>query len=589
MKTYGLCHKLIGIRNAGEGINRIGLLVLMLTLTAGMTPAEAGIQSMTVSPDGQRIMINGQATFLRGFREGYVGGDWNSVYWNHQQLPEGHPVSPNAPQVDYDAYVAGMKSRGFNYVRLCGIQMQAGSGRVHGTNERNDAYNYPPAAPYTCRPWARTGGGKAWDGLQKYDLNQFDSWYFSHLDEFVRKCNENMIVVEFCFFHQHNLYQIFTHYADNPLRPYNNANNTGLPNGFGQTGYPQYYDLTNATVKAIQEAYVTKVLDTVSQYPGVVYRVADEYNWHASWIENFATLIADYGTAHGRQLIVQAGGSLSIMDDLGPGVHSIDCTFFGLRSPSDICDPPALVNQRLAGYCAPPYGTYDAVYTTFRYLNDRYDKVLVKDRTNRDEWWSGFVAGGGGMFYHGAFYSGENSEGSSGIKDLLPHLVDYDGDLPSDSVISGSSGWAKAIASPGVEYVAYLKTGGWVDLDLTGTSGTFNTRWYSPRTRQFTNQGTTSGGAVRRLTAPNGDDWVVHVYDPSMQPTPTPTPTIGRKGDLEPDGDVDLFDVLRVVDILLGRPPDPSTHEQWAGDMDGDGDIDLFDALDLIDVMLERG
>jgi len=69
--------------------------------------------------------------------------------------------------------------------------------------------------------------------------------------------------------------------------------------------------------------------------------------------------------------------------------------------------------------------------------------------------------------------------------------------------------------------------------------------------------------------------------------TPTPTPTI-MKGDMEPDGDRDLFDVLRLVDIILGWPPAPSAHERLAGDVDDDGDIDLFDVLALVDIVLGR-
>ena len=65
------------------------------------------------------------------------------------------------------------------------------------------------------------------------------------------------------------------------------------------------------------------------------------------------------------------------------------------------------------------------------------------------------------------------------------------------------------------------------------------------------------------------------------------SPASGTKGDMEPDGDLDLFDVLRLVDIVLEVPPPPTSHELWAGDMDADGDVDLFDILALVDKVLE--
>ena len=78
---------------------------------------------------------------------------------------------------------------------------------------------------------------------------------------------------------------------------------------------------------------------------------------------------------------------------------------------------------------------------------------------------------------------------------------------------------------------------------------------------------------------------------PQTNPRPTDTPTAtptAFKGDLDKDGDLDLFDVLRAVDIILGRPPPASPYESWAGDIDGDGDVDLFDVLAMIDILLGR-
>jgi hypothetical protein len=57
-------------------------------------------------------------------------------------------------------------------------------------------------------------------------------------------------------------------------------------------------------------------------------------------------------------------------------------------------------------------------------------------------------------------------------------------------------------------------------------------------------------------------------------------------GDLDNDGDVDLFDVLRAVDIVLEVGPDPTPLESCAADIDEDGDVDLFDILAIVDIIL---
>ena len=66
-------------------------------------------------------------------------------------------------------------------------------------------------------------------------------------------------------------------------------------------------------------------------------------------------------------------------------------------------------------------------------------------------------------------------------------------------------------------------------------------------------------------------------------------PFAGAKGDMEPDGDRDLFDILRVVDIILEVPPAPTAYEVWAGDLDDNEQIDLFDILALVDILLLYG
>ena len=61
---------------------------------------------------------------------------------------------------------------------------------------------------------------------------------------------------------------------------------------------------------------------------------------------------------------------------------------------------------------------------------------------------------------------------------------------------------------------------------------------------------------------------------------------IGIKGDVDASSTVDLFDVLRMIDIALSRPPAPTPYEQWAGDFDDDGDVDVLDINQAIDIAL---
>ncbi len=63
----------------------------------------------------------------------------------------------------------------------------------------------------------------------------------------------------------------------------------------------------------------------------------------------------------------------------------------------------------------------------------------------------------------------------------------------------------------------------------------------------------------------------------------------GMKGDVNNDGERNILDVVRTVNIALGRPPAPTPYEQWAADMNDDGNIDVLDVVQLVNIILNGG
>jgi len=93
----------------------------------------------------------------------------------------------------------------------------------------------------------------------------------------------------------------------------------------------------------------------------------------------------------------------------------------------------------------------------------------------------------------------------------------------------------------------------------------------------------TPGGTTANITLDNAN-----LGDTSNDPI-TPVTTVnerfwfGKKLDVVYNGVVDLFDVLRIIDINLERPPVPTEYELWAADVDDDGLVTIVDITAAMD------
>jgi len=83
-----------------------------------------------------------------------------------------------------------------------------------------------------------------------------------------------------------------------------------------------------------------------------------------------------------------------------------------------------------------------------------------------------------------------------------------------------------------------------------------------------------------------GPDGFIYISGISTIRRYTYTPIIC---DVNADGVVDIFDLIRMINIALGIDPPPTPYELEVGDANGDGTIDILDVIICINIILGAG
>ena len=184
---------------------------------------------------------------------------WNNL---HDGLGPGAKCARTPEQNDYGAYLQFLVDHGHNFIRLWRweqFKSQAAGGNFH--------------LCMSPQPWPRIGPGKAKDGKPKFDLSKFDAAFFDRLRDRVIAAGNQGLYVGVMFFDGWALH--LSPAPDNVEgHPFHAANNV---NGVGITSIRDYQVLPlDSRIKALQEAYIRKVIDTVHDLPNVLYEVANE-------------------------------------------------------------------------------------------------------------------------------------------------------------------------------------------------------------------------------------------------------------------------------------------------------------------------
>jgi hypothetical protein len=445
--------------------------------------SERNARYLAVAADDE---TDGRAVYLTG---SHVNNNF------HDGSGPGPDCADTPEPNDFRAYLAFLKERGHNFIRLWRweqFRSQVAGGAFH--------FCMSP------QPWPRTGPGTAKDGKPRFDLSEFDPAFFGRLRDYVIAAGSEGIYVSVMLFEGFGLH-LSTPPDSVEGHPFHAANNV---NGVGIASINDYQVLPlDPRVEALQDAYVRKVVDTVQDLPNVLYEIANESSGGGSVDKEFIEMIGlseppDWGDSTGWQYRV-IDLVKSYEEEMEYAKHPVGMTMqHPVRDQGRVND---VLFSSPADWISPGFDDVASPMQESRWLTDPPAsdgaKVIISDTDHYSPmkadalWaWRSFLRGHNPILYDLGIATGVNppdpTSGDPSFASLEParramgdtlrfadrmDLVAMEprGDL-------GSTGYA--LANPGEEYLVLQPDETADPFDLRLEAGTYSAEWHSVTTRE---------------------------------------------------------------------------------------------------------
>lgn len=485
---------------------------------------------------GGRFVVDGRALW---------GEMLNGAWWKGQVAPESARASGGT---SITRFVPGRTGPGLteDLEQVAERMVESGMPFYNGIpglwyDRRRDAHTLtaqPDAnvwAPFYEMPWARSGKGKAWDGLSKYDLTRFNPWYFERAREFAEVCERRGLVYYHSLYNTHNLLETAAHWVDFPWRPANNVNDTGLPEPppleAGNTVHVanRFYDVADPRRRALHRAFILHTLDALGARPNVVLALGFQFAGPLAFQQFFLDTVAEWEKRKGKRVRVALITSKEITDAILADtlrarlVSVIDTRYWQYRPDGRLWAPEGgrdlafremIAAEFKTSGDAPPDTTPAQVYRQVREYRDRFpDKAIVA-------WHSGagpipvLMAGGAQALMRNP--AGGQSQGQSYEPPVLDAFVrDHLARVlmrmsPLDGLLEEAAhNWALADAR-GEAVLIYTLAGPSFRLARGLQRDAYDGLWFDPRTgrtRPLDAPRSWEKGTV--IDKPSGEDWLL--------------------------------------------------------------------------------
>jgi len=393
---------------------------------------------------------------------------------------------------DYIPYLNRLQAEGLNLTRTFSGQYCEPWGAPWNTLN-------PPANRYIT-PWARSGTAGYADGGNKFDLNTWDTAYFTRLKDFVAQAGSRGIVVElslFCVMYDDNQWNI------SPMKSTNNVN------GVGGIAWNQPYDLSNAAITAVEDALVQKIVTELNGYDNVTYELCNEpyignatQDWHQHMADKVAAVEA---TLPNKHLVAHNIANGSGRATLIPSVSVLN---YHYANPPDAVGQNYDYNRVIAFDETGFRGSDDAPYRTEAWqfilaggaVYSNLDWSYTVDAENGTSTaWDHNIGGGGAAIQH-----------QLGILKSFIHGFDFVHMGPNNGVITGGTpggATASALVETGKQYAIHLTGGSQANLTVNLPAASYQAQWVNTKTGAVDGSASFShSGGGKTLASPSYSD-----------------------------------------------------------------------------------
>ncbi|WP_257668599.1 DUF6298 domain-containing protein [Parapedobacter tibetensis] len=368
-------------------------------------------------------------------------------------------------------------------------------------------------APFYELPFARSGKGTAWDGLSKYDLTQYNSWYWNRLRRFTDIADTAGLILIHQHYFQHNILEAGAHYADFPWRTANNINDVGFPEPPNYAGDKrifmdeQFYDVSHPVRREIHRAYIRQCLANFSNNINVLHSIGAEFTGPLHFVEFWLDVIKEWEEEKGRDVLVGLSTTKDVQDAIlndpmrAKWIDIIDIRYWHEQSDGETYAPEGgkhLAPRQHARLQKPGKVSFESVYRAVLEYRTAYpDKAVVFSASNADaHGWSALM--GGGSLVNLPKEVPEDLWRS--VLEMKPKK--QSGNEPA-YILEGRNGTGLYFLTPNMS----------MTVDLTPYQGDYRVVWIDPKDGKIIRTDKMPGGEKHHFSATDNRDTVIWIEE----------------------------------------------------------------------------